>query len=144
MLTVQIARLNHTVFKLFGISWGSHPSSLLLVYKPVIQAKFDYGSFLYGSINLTYWDKIKSLQVGCLRSVLDALWLSTSRVIEVESACSSLEIRARWRSDTFVLKHYTDSFINVVNLFNEVLKEWRYVPKSLSLLSNVAISLDYA
>lgn len=132
-----------TGFKLFGISWGSHLSSVSLIYKSVIQAKLDYGSLLYGSITIKYWNKVKCLQVGCLRSVLGALRLFISRAIEVESACSPLKIRARWLSDKFVLKHYIDSSVNVVNSFNEMSKEWRYILKSLPLLLNVAISLNY-
>lgn len=40
-----------------GTWWGSHPLTLLLVYKSIIRSKLDYGCFLFGSASFSNWKK---------------------------------------------------------------------------------------
>lgn len=60
--------------------WGSHPTTLLLLYKSIIRAKLNYGCFFLGSSSNAHNSK---LQISCLRFIIDALKSTLSPAIQL-------------------------------------------------------------
>jgi len=95
------------IFLLFFIL---HSSSLLLVvYKAIVRARFDYGSFLFGAACKSIRFKLNSNQDMCLRSIIGVL-LTTPHALEVKLCVPPLDIRARWLGSEFLLKKLYSTF----------------------------------
>jgi len=62
-------------------------------------------------------------------------------VIEVETACPPFEFRCKRLAGKFLLKNLAFRSPGIFNLFLEIYFSWRYVPKTMPMLSNMACSL---
>ncbi|KAL4099050.1 hypothetical protein QTP88_023545 [Uroleucon formosanum] len=125
-----------------GTWWGSHPSTLLLVYKAIIRSKLDYGCFLFGSASFSNWNRLNKVQSSFLRSIMGYVRSSSLPAIEVESSCPPFNIRCRWLAGKFLLKSLSHSSSPIFDLFYSLFLTWRYVPKNLPVLSLVANSVS--
>ncbi|KAL4154600.1 hypothetical protein QTP88_000457 [Uroleucon formosanum] len=125
-----------------GTPWGSHPSTLLLVYKAIIRSKLDYGCFLFGSASFSNWNRLNKVQSSCLRSIMGYVRSSPLPAIEVESSCPPSNIRCRWLAGKFLLKSLSYSSSPIFDLFYSLFLTWRYVPKNLPVISLVANSVS--
>ncbi|KAL4112254.1 hypothetical protein QTP88_016075 [Uroleucon formosanum] len=125
-----------------GTWWGSHPSTLLLVYKAITWSKLDYGCFLYGSASFSNWNRLNKVQSSFLRSIMGYVRSSPLPAIEVESSCPPFNIRCRWLAGKFLLKSLSHSSSPIFDLFYSLFLTWRYVPKNLPVLSLVANSVS--
>jgi ribonuclease HI len=125
-----------------GTWWGSHPSSLLLIYKSIIRSKIDYGCFLFGSASFSNWRKLNILQSNCLRSIMGYVKSTPLPAIEVETICPPFNIRCRWLAGKFLLKSLSHSNSSLFDTFYSLFLSWRYVPKSLPVLSLAANSIS--
>ncbi|KAL4154298.1 hypothetical protein QTP88_002120 [Uroleucon formosanum] len=125
-----------------GTRWGSHPSTLLLVYKAIIRSKLDYGCFLFGSASFSNWNRLNKVQSSCLRSIMGYVRSSPLPAIEVESSCPPSNIRCRWLAGKFLLKSLSYSSSPIFDLFYSLFLTWRYVPKNLPVISLVANSVS--
>ena len=121
--------------------WGSHPSSLMTIYKSVIRAKLDYGCFFSGSTALSHCNKLNKLQIACLRSIIGALKSTPSPAIEVETTCQPLNLRCKWLAGKFLLKNLSTKDAHIFNSFLDIFYSWRYIQKSLPVLASMAHSL---
>lgn len=140
-LSIFATRWSNFLRSISNSWWGSHPSTLLVIYKSVIRAKFDYCCFFSGSSALSHLNKINKLQISCLRSIIGALRSTPSPAIEVETSCQPLHIRVKWLASKFLLKHLSKKDSYIFNSFLEVYYSWRYVQKSLPVLATTAHSL---
>lgn len=122
--------------------WGSHPSTLLIIYKAVIRSKLDYGCFLSGSASYSHWKKINNLQNSCLKSIIGALKSTPNAAVEIETACPPFNIRNRWLAGKFLLKNFSLRHSTIFNSFLDIYFSWRYVKKSLPILASTAYSLS--
>ncbi|KAL4154303.1 hypothetical protein QTP88_000450 [Uroleucon formosanum] len=125
-----------------GTRWGSHPSTLLLVYKAIIRSKLDYGCFLFGSASFSNWNRLNKVQSSCLRCIMGYVRSSPLPAIEVESSCPPSNIRCRWLAGKFLLKSLSYSSSPIFDLFYSLFLTWRYVPKNLPVISLVANSVS--
>ncbi|KAL4119211.1 hypothetical protein QTP88_012055 [Uroleucon formosanum] len=125
-----------------GTWWGSHPLTLLLVYKAIIWSKLDYGCFLFGSASFSNWNRLNKVQSSSLRSIMGYVRSSPLPEIEVESSCPPFNIRCRWLAGKFLLKSLSHSSSPIFDLFYSLFLTWRYVPKNLPVLSLVANSVS--
>ncbi|KAL4153575.1 hypothetical protein QTP88_001408 [Uroleucon formosanum] len=125
-----------------GTRWGSHPSTLLLVYKAIIRSKLDYGCFLFGSASFSNWNRLNKVQSSCLRCMMGYVRSSPLPAIEVESSCPPSNIRCRWLAGKFLLKSLSYSSSLIIDLFYSLFLTWRYVPKNLPVISLVANSVS--
>ena len=122
--------------------WGSHPSSLLSIYCSIIRSKLDYGCFLFGSAAYSNWKKINILQTSCLRTIMGYVRSTPGPAIEVETTCPPFNIRCRWLAGKFILKSLAHSNHNIFDTFYSLYITWRYMPKSMPVLSIAAYSLS--
>ncbi|KAL4150005.1 hypothetical protein QTP88_003854 [Uroleucon formosanum] len=125
-----------------GTWWGSHPSTLLLVYKAIIRSKLDYGCFLFGSASFSNWNRLNKVQSSSLRSIMGYVRSSPLPAIEMESSCPPFNIRCRWLAGKFLLKSLSHSSSPIFDLFYSLFLTWRYVPKNVPVLSLVANSVS--
>ncbi|KAL4142166.1 hypothetical protein QTP88_004679 [Uroleucon formosanum] len=122
--------------------WGSHPSSLLSVYRSIIRSKLDYGCFLFGSAAYSNWKKINILQTSCLRTIMGYVRSTPGPAIEVETSCPPFNIRCRWLAGKFILKSLANSNHIIFDTFYSLYITWRYTPKSMPVLAIAANSLS--
>jgi hypothetical protein len=73
--------------------------------------------------------------MGYLRSTL-------TPAIEVETVCPPFNIRCRWLAGKFLLKSLSNSNSIIFDTFFSLFLNWRYVQKSLPVLSLTANSLS--
>ncbi|KAL4154598.1 hypothetical protein QTP88_000455 [Uroleucon formosanum] len=141
-ILVPFSKTNRDIKAITGTRWGSHPSTLLLVYKAIIRSKLDYGCFLFGSASFSNWNRLNKVQSSCLRSIMGYVRSSPLPAIEVESSCPPSNIRCRWLAGKFLLKSLSYSSSPIFDLFYSLFLTWRYVPKNLPVISLVANSVS--
>lgn len=66
---------------------------------------------------------------------------SPSPAIEVETAFPPLHIRYRWLAGIFLLKYLSHSNHLIFDIYHSLFFSWRYVPKSMTILSFAANSI---
>jgi len=120
-----------------GTWWGSH------LYFSIIRSKLDYGWFLFGSASFSIFNKFNKLQSSCLRTIIGYLRFTPTPAIEVETVCPPFNIRCRWLAGKFLLKSFSDSKSTIFDTFFFLLFNWRYVKKSLPVLSLTTNSLSF-
>lgn len=62
-------------------------------------------------------------------------------VIEVETNCALFNIRCRWLANKYLLKQLAYSNHDIFDMYYSLFLTWRYVPKSIPILSIAANSL---
>ena len=62
--------------------------------------------------------------------------------IEEESMCPPFNFRCRWLAGKFLLKSLSVSNLKIFDIFYSLFQSWRYVPKSLPVLSLTANSIS--
>lgn len=141
VLTKFCARWSNLLRSVANTWWGSHPTSLLTIYKSVIRSKLDYGCFFSGSSAFSHRSKLNQLQTSCIRSILGALKSTPLPILEVEAVCQPLNLRSKWLAGKFLLKDISNHHPNIYNIFIDVFFSWRYVTKSIPVLASIAHSL---
>ena len=116
-LTATVSRWSNFLGTVTNTWWGSHPSSLLMIYRTFIRSKLDYGCFFYGSASFSNWNNINKLQISCLRSIMGYLRSTPCPVIEVESNCAPFNIRCRWLANKFMLKQLSHSNHTIFDMY---------------------------
>lgn len=136
-LSTIVFKWSNLLRSLAGSWWGSHPSSMLQIYKSVIRPKVEFGCFLFGSAALCHQRKLNVLQSSCLRSAIGALKSTPIHSLNIETCCPPLHIRFRWLTGKFLLKcsHFSSS--PIIDLFMSVNNNWRFVRRFLPLLSSL-------
>ncbi|XP_050525071.1 uncharacterized protein LOC126896384 [Daktulosphaira vitifoliae] len=140
-LISSISRWSNLLRSIAGTWWGSHPSSLLLIFKALIRSKVDYGSFLYASASTVHRKKINSLLAACLRTIIGAVYSTPNMSLEVECVCPPIEIRSRYLAYKFLLKQISSPAKLIFHCFHSLSSLWRYVPKTLPLLASISTTL---
>jgi hypothetical protein len=141
-LTATVSRWSNFLRTVTNTWWGSHPSSLLMVYRTIIRSKLDYGYFFFGSAIFSNWKKINKLQISCLRNIMGYLRSTPCPIIEVESNCAPFNIRCRWLTNKFILKQLAHSNHPIFDMYYSLFLTWRYVTKSIPILAISAYSLS--
>ncbi|XP_026819622.1 uncharacterized protein LOC113558364 [Rhopalosiphum maidis] len=141
-LSATVSRWSNFLRSVTNTWWGSHPSSLLMIYRTLIRSKLDYGCFLYVSASCSNLNKINKLQISCHRNIMGYLRSTPCSVIEVESDSAPFNIRCRWLASKFLLKQLAHSNNHIFDMYYSLFLTWRYVPKSLPILSLTANSLS--
>jgi hypothetical protein len=62
--------------------------------------------------------------------------------MEFESTCPPFNIRCRWLAGKFLLKSLSYSDHRIFDTYYSLYVNWRYVPKSMSVLSIIAHSIS--
>jgi len=122
--------------------WGTHPSSLLSIYRSIIRSKLDYGCFLFSSAAYSNWKKINMLQLFCLRTIMGYVKSTPGPAIEIETTRPFFNIRCRWLAGKFILKSLAHSNLNIFDTIYSLFIIWRCTSKSLPIISISANSLS--
>lgn len=69
-LTIFAIRWSNFLRSVSNTWWGSHPSTLILIYQSVIRAKFDYCYFFSGSSALAHLNKLINYKFPVLDPLL--------------------------------------------------------------------------
>jgi ribonuclease HI len=87
-----------------GISWGSHPKTLKLLYNALIRSHLDYASFLLEPLpkHLSY--KIDKIQFKSLRLISGCMSSTPTNILQVENVDPPLHIRRQQQADFFFIK----------------------------------------
>jgi len=60
-ITDFAAKWSNTLRSIAGIWWGTHPVSMLNIYKSIIRFKLDFGCFFFGSAATSHFNKLNSI-----------------------------------------------------------------------------------
>ncbi|XP_060846488.1 uncharacterized protein LOC132926168 [Rhopalosiphum padi] len=137
-LTSFVSRWSNFLRTVTGTWWGPHPSSLLSIYLSIIRSKLDYGCFLYDSASYSIWKKINKHQTSCLRNIMGYVRSTPRPAIEVETLCPPFNVRCRWLAGKFLLKSLSHTDHYIFDTFYSLYLNWRYVPKTMPVLSDIA------
>ncbi|CAL4067481.1 unnamed protein product, partial [Meganyctiphanes norvegica] len=89
-------------------AWGADRSSILLVYKSFIRAKFDYGCHIYDAAAPTIKKKLNTIQNTALRLATGALRNTTIKKLEVEANVLPLQLHRDYLSLAYGSKILSD------------------------------------
>lgn len=70
--------------------WGSHPSTLLILYKSIVRSHLDYGSIFYARCSKNVLRKLDVVQYAALRSALGYMKSTPTNIILSASGESPL------------------------------------------------------
>ncbi|XP_045463824.1 uncharacterized protein LOC123673381 [Harmonia axyridis] len=85
-------------------SWGSHPSTLLNVYRGLVRPHLDFGGILYGRCAKMQLLKLDRVQFSVIRTALGLMRSSPTNVILAESGELPLQSRRLWLALKYVTK----------------------------------------
>lgn len=108
------SHINHVITKcesninplrfLSGVWWGSHPTSLKLLYNALIRSHLDYGSCLFDPMSSSNSHKLDKIQSKSLRLILGAMKSSPINSMQVECCEPPLNIRRRCLAEKYIFK----------------------------------------
>lgn len=108
------SHINHVITKcesninplrfLSGVWWGSHPTSLKLLYNALIRSHLDYGSCLFDPMSSSNSHKLDKIQSKCLRLILGAMKSSPINSMQVECCEPPLNLRRRCLAEKYIFK----------------------------------------
>lgn len=87
---------------LCGVSWGSDPDCLLLLYLGVVRTKIEYASICLLDCTKSQLIQLKRIQWKCLRIILGAMSSTHTDSLEVLSNVMPLDIRFSLLADKFI------------------------------------------
>jgi len=137
-LTAFVSRWSNFLRTVTGTWWGSHPSSLLSIYLPIIRSKLDYSCFLFGSASYSIWKKNNKHQTSCLRTIMG--YVRSTPCPAIEALCPPFNIRCRWFVGKFLLKSLSHSDYHIFHTFTHFIL---ISVMSLNLCQSYLISLTY-
>lgn len=82
------------------------------------------------------------LQISGLRNIMGFVKSTPCPAIEIKSNCVPFNIRCYWLASKFLLKFLTYSYHSIFDMFFSLFLSWRYVPKTMPILSIAANSLS--
>lgn len=115
--------------------WGSHPTTMKLMYNALIRSHLDYGSFILDPLPKYLQKRLDVVQSKSLRLVLGAMGSSPVNVLQVESVDPPLILRREFLSDSFLLRRFstpnkllTDPLKIIVSLLKEHIRRGKQIP----------------
>lgn len=89
---------------LAGVTWGSDPKVLSMLYKSIVRSHFDYSSVAYMNSNLTLLRKLDIIQNKALRIITGAMCSTPINSMECETCIVPLFLRRIQLAENFCLK----------------------------------------
>lgn len=89
-----------------GVRWGSHPSTLVTIYKTTIRPILEYGSFTFMMLAKSHKIRLERLQWRALRICLGLMTSTHTSTLEVQAGILPLDLR--WKESA--LRMLTKSF----------------------------------
>ncbi|XP_044745335.1 uncharacterized protein LOC123307183 [Coccinella septempunctata] len=85
-------------------SWGSHPTTLLNVYRALVRPHLDFGGILYGRCAKAQLIKLDRVQFSVIRTALGLMKSSPTNIILAESGELPLQSRRLWLAMKYISK----------------------------------------
>ncbi|CAB0041508.1 unnamed protein product [Trichogramma brassicae] len=89
---------------LCGTYWGSHPDTLLILYKSYIRSIMDYGSFIYLPKNKQDKLKLERIQFAAIRCALGYRMSTPTNILLAEAKMFSFEERTKMLGKAYIAK----------------------------------------
>ena len=89
--------------------WGSHPSTMNLLYNALVKSHLDFGCQLMGPLPKYLETKLQRVQSKCLRLILGAMKSSPVVSLQVECVEMPLDLRRLLLCHKFILKRHNNS-----------------------------------
>lgn len=86
---------------LAGVWWGSHPSTMKILYNALIRSVLDYGTFLLHPGNVGDFEKLDRIQSRALRLIIGARRSSPINCLQVECHEAPLSLRRQYLCTRF-------------------------------------------
>jgi ribonuclease HI len=97
-----LQRLN-LIRSIAGVSWGAHPSCMLILYKGLVGSVLEYGSICYSGMSKTNFLKLERLQYRGIRISLGLMQSTPNNSLGVLSGIPALEIRLLYLNCRFLI-----------------------------------------
>ncbi|CAB0029393.1 unnamed protein product [Trichogramma brassicae] len=98
---------------LCGTYWGSHPDTLLILYKSYIRSIMDYGSFIYLPKNKQDKLKLERIQFAAIRCALGYRMSTPTNILLAEAKMFSFEERTKMLGKAYIAKALSNSNFEV-------------------------------
>ena len=124
-----------------GVWWGSHPTTLKLLYNALVRSHLDYGSFLLEPLSKSNIAKLNLIQSQALRIIAGAMKSSPINALQVECVVPPLSLRRQYLADRFLLKaarfsnHPLFPKLTLLNRYVDNNPYWRIKPRPLLTIS---------
>lgn len=92
---------------LSGKEWGTHPESLLNVYKGLIRSKLDYGASIYNNTTKVFLKKLDTIQNTAVRMSIKS---TPIKAVLCDACIMPLEIHRKFITSKEVFKMYANKF----------------------------------
>ncbi|CAB0034761.1 unnamed protein product [Trichogramma brassicae] len=92
-----------------GTWWGSHPDTLIILYKCFIRSIIDYASFVYLPTTSHLLQKLERIQFAAIRLALGYRQSTPTNILLAESKLPSIEERARLMERAYMAKILSNS-----------------------------------
>ena len=89
---------------LCGTWWGSHPDTLLILYKSFVRSIIDFGSFVYFPKFKKLADKLEKIQYAAIRASLGYRISTPKNILLAESKLQSIKERSKLLCNRFLAK----------------------------------------
>lgn len=127
---------------LAGLSWGSDPKVLKILYITTVRSHFDYGCMFFNDANYHFLRKLDVIQNKALRIISGAMMSSPINSLEVEVGVAPLIIRRSYIIDRFCLQLVSrDNVVTGIYLQNYIRPNFNQ--SSLSVGTNISHSVSY-
>lgn len=114
--------------------WGSHPTTLKLMYSALVRSHLDYGTFLFDPLPKYLDKKLERIQSKALRMIIGAMKSSPINSLQVECVDPPLILRRQFLADKYILKAFSISCHpleqSLDHLFNNLNNDKRLTDKN--------------
>ena len=117
---------------LCGTSWGSDPTTVLILYKSFVRSIVDYGSLIYFPTRKSLVDKIEKIQRVAIRTALGYRQTTPNNLILAESKLLLLQHRAKYLCNCFLTKSLSIKDSNTAL----AIKTFYHINKKSTVISN--------
>ena len=127
MLIKKCAIRANIIKFLCGVKWGSHPSTLISLYKSFVRSVIDYGCFVTFPKTIKYSNALEKIQLSCLRQAMGYRNSTPTNVILAESKLQSISECTKFLCRCFLTKVLSNSSLYV---YNTIHFNYHYVKNS--------------
>jgi ribonuclease HI len=87
-----------------GVSWGSHPDIMIILYKGLVRSVLEYGCITFDRAADTHLLKLERVQYRCLRIALGLMQSTHVQTVEVIASVEPLRLRFSMLNQRFLTK----------------------------------------
>ena len=115
----KCTRASSIIKFLCGTSWGSHPDTLVTLYKTFVRFIINYGSFIYLPKQKNNIETLEKIQISALRSALGYRTSTPKNVIITELKIHFIEQRTQFLCRCYLTKVLTNDNLAVCDAIRE-------------------------